>query len=165
MSSFKLYDLTEMYQNIWDLIGDDEADLDALEKALSSIEDNIEIKAENTAKLIKGIDGDISILKEEENRLAKKRKALENKQKNIKGYLEMQLKAMEIDKVKTPLFTVALQKNPPSVNILDEDLIPDIYKKTVTTVSVVKKDLLDALKEGQVIAGAEIKQDKSLRIR
>ena len=163
--SFKLYELTEMYKNIWDLVEDDEIDLDTLEKALSNIEDNIEAKAENMAKLIKGIDGDINTLKEEENRLAKKRRALENKQKNIKEYLEMQLKVMEIDKVKTPLFTVALQKNPPSVNITNEDLIPDQFKKTVTTVSVVKKDLLEALKSGQVIEGAEIKQGKSLRIR
>lgn len=163
--SFKLYELTEMYKNIWDLVEDDEIDLDTLEKALSNIEDNIEAKAENTAKLIKGIDGDINTLKEEENRLAKKRRALENKQKNIKEYLEMQLKVMEIDKVKTPLFTVALQKNPPSLNITNEDLIPEQFKKTVTTVSVVKKDLLEALKSGQVIEGAEIKQGKSLRIR
>ena len=160
-----MYELTEMYKNIWDLVGDDEIDLDTLEKALSQVEDNIETKAESMAKLVKGIDGDVVALKEEENRLAKRRKALENKQTNIKLYLENQLRVMEIDKVKTPLFTVALQNNPPSVNILDEDLIPEQYKKTVTTTSIVKKDLLDALKEGQVIEGAEIKQGKSLRIR
>lgn len=154
---FKLYELTEMYQNIWDLIGDDEVDLDALEKALGQIEDNIEIKAESMAKLVKGIDGDVVALKEEENRLAKRRKALENKQANIKLYLENQLKIMGIDKVKTPLFTVALQNNPPSVNVLNEDLIPEQYKKSVTTVSVVKKDLLEDLKQGLIIEGAEIK--------
>jgi hypothetical protein len=117
------------------------------------------------AKIIKGIDGDIDTLKSEEKRLAEKRRVLENKKNNIKAYLENQLRVMEIDKIKTPLFTVSLQKNPPSVEIVDEDLIPDKFKKTVTTVSVVKKDLLEALKAGQVIEGAEIKQGKSLRIR
>ena len=71
--SFKLYELTEMYESIWDLIGDDEVDLDSLEIALSSVEDSIESKAESMAKLIKGIDGDVAMLKEEEQRLAKKR--------------------------------------------------------------------------------------------
>lgn len=163
--SFKLYELTEMYQNIWDLVADEEVDLDTLEIALSQVEDNLETKAESMAKLVKGIDGDVTALKEEENRLAKRRKALENKQTNIKQYLQNQFNVMGIDKVKTPLFTVALQNNPPSVNILDEDLIPEQYKKTVTTTSIVKKDLLNALKEGQVIEGAEIKQGRSLRIR
>lgn len=163
--SFKLYELTEMYKNIWDLVEDDEVDLDTLETALSQVEDNLEVKAENIAKLIKGIDGDIDTLKAEEKRLADKRRVLENKQKNIKGYLENQLRVMGIDKVKTPLFTVALQKNPPSVEIVNEDLIPEQFKKTVTTTTIVKKDLLEALKSGQVIEGAEIKQGKSLRIR
>ena len=163
--SFKLYELTEMYKNIWDLVEDDEIDLDTLETALGQVEDNLEVKAENMAKLVKGIDGDIDTLKTEEKRLAEKRRTLENKKNNIKYYLENQLRVMEIDKVKTPLFTVALQKNPPSVDILDEDLIPEQYKKTITTTTVVKKDLLDALKAGQVIEGAEIKQGKSLRIR
>lgn len=162
---FKLYELTEMYQNIWDLIGDDEVDLEALEKALKDIEDNIEIKAENTAKLIKGIDADVEVIKAEEKRLADRRKVLENKKEGIKTYLENHLRIMEIDKVKTPLFTVALQKNPPSVNILDEKLIPKDYIKTVTTTSISKKDLLEDLKQGLIIDGVELKQTKSLRIR
>lgn len=163
--SFKLYELTEMYQNIWELVGDDEVDLEALEKALSQIEDNIEIKAESTAKLIKGIDSDIEVLKTEEKRLADRRKALENKKESIKSYLENHLRIMEIDKVKTPLFTVALQNNPPSVNVIDEKLIPKDYVKVVTTTSISKKELLDDLKQGLIIPGAEIKQTKSLRIR
>lgn len=163
--SFKLYELTEMYQNILDLISDDEAGNEALEKALEDIKDNIEIKAENMAKLIKNIDGDIEVLKVEEKRLADRRKALENKKENIKTYLENQLKIMEIDKVKTPLFTVALQNNPQSVNVLDEKLIPKDYIKTVTTTSISKKDLLEDLKQGLIIDGVELKQTKSLRIR
>lgn len=142
---FKLYELTEMYQNIWDLIGDDEADLETLERALENIEDNINFKAESMAKLIKNIDGDIDVLKQEEKRLAERRRALENKQKNIKGYLEMQLKTMEIDKVKTPLFTVALQNNPQSVEILDEDTIPEEF--IIYTKSISKKEILAKLKE------------------
>ena len=136
-----------------------------MEIALGQVEDTLETKAESMAVLVKSIDGDVAALKDEESRLAKRKKALENKQTNIKLYLENQLKVMGIDKVKTQLFTVSLQNNPPSVNILDEDLIPEQYKKSVTTISLVKKDILDALKLGQVILGAEIKQSKSLRIR
>ena len=136
-----------------------------MESALSQVEDNIESKSESIAKLVKGIDGDIEALKEEEKRLAKRRKTLENKQNNIKLYLENQLKAMDIDKVKTPLFTISIQKNPPSVHILNEELIPNKYKKTETTISISKKDLLEDLKLGEIIDGAEIKQEKSLRIK
>lgn len=162
---FKLYELTEMYRNIQELINDDEVETEILESALNQIEGDINSKAENIAKLVRTIDGDINTLKEEEKRLATRRRALENKQKSIKNYLEIQLKTMEIDKVKTPLFTIALQKNPPSVNIVDENLIPDDFIKTETITSISKKDILDALKEGEEIPGTELKQTRSLRIR
>ena len=161
----KLYELTEMYQNVWNLIEDEDVDIESLEMALNQIEENIELKAEGMAKLIKSIDGDVAALKEEENRLAKKRKTLENKQKNIKTYLEYQLIGMGIDKVKTPLFTVALQNNPPSVRFIDEALIPEQYKVRTELVSIPKKLILDDIKEGKEVAGCELVQGKSLRIR
>lgn len=165
MSNFKLYELTEMYENIWDLIGDDEVDLYALEVALTSIEDNIETKAESMAKLIKGIDGDIATLKDEEQRLAKKRRTLDNKQKNIKAYLENQLTAIGKDKVKTALFTVAMQNNPPSVKFIDEDLIPEKYKERIETIKIPKRAILYDIKEGIEVPGTEMVRTRSLRIR
>ena len=161
---FKLYELTEMYQNISNLIEED-ADNETLEKALDEITDNIQMKAENMAKLIKSIEGNINALKDEEKRLQAKRKALENKVVNIKEYLENQLKAMGLKKVQGNLFTVSIQKNPQSVNILNEDLIPEKFKEVVTTTKIDRRELLAALKEGQEIEGAEIKQTESLRIR
>jgi len=161
----KLYELTEMYQNVWNLIEDEEIDLETLEMALSNIESEIELKAESIAKLVKSIDSDVNGLKEEENRLSKKRKTLENKQKNLKRYMESQLIGLGLTKVKTPLFTVAMQKNPASVNILDEDLIPELFKKSVTTISITKKEILDAIKNGDLVPGAEMFQTESLRIR
>ena len=161
---FKLYELTEMYQNISNLIEED-ADNETLEKALDEITDSIQIKAENMAKLIKSIEGNINVLKDEEKRLQAKRKALENKVVNIKEYLENQLKAMGLKKVQGNLFTVSIQKNPQSVNILNEDLIPEQFKEVVTTTKIDRRELLAALKEGQEIEGVEIKQTESLRIR
>ena len=161
---FKLYELKELYQNIWELVGDDESDLEALETALSQVEDNLEIKAENIAKLIKSIDADAEVIKIEEQRLAKRRKTLENKQKGMKLYLETQLKEMGVDKIQGTLMSVRLQKNPPSVNVLDENKIPEKYWKVVTTRSMDKKLILDDLKAKVEVEGAVIKQEKSLRI-
>lgn len=161
---FKLYELTEMYQNISNLIEED-VDNETLEKALDNITDSIQIKAENMAKLIKSIEGNINVLKDEEKRLQAKRKALENKVVNIKEYLEEQLKAMNLNKVQGDLFTVSIQKNPQSLNVVDEDLIPEQFKEVVATTKIDRKELLAILKEGQEIEGVEIKQTESLRIR
>lgn len=162
---FKMYDLTEMYLNIWDLVNDDEMDLDSLETALQTVEDNITVKAENMAKLIKNIEGNIKALKGEEKRLQGKRRALENKIVNIKDYLEYQLKNMDLKKVQGDIFTVAIQKNPPTVKFTDEDLIPEKYKETIVTTKIPKKAILDDIKEGIEVPGAEMIQGESLRIR
>lgn len=162
---FKLYELTEMYRNIQDLINDDEVGAEALVEALNKIEGDINSKAENIAKILRAMDGDIETLKTEEKRLANRRRTLENKHKNLKNYLETQFKAMKIDEVKTPLFTISLQKNPPSVNIIDENLIPEDFIKTETITSISRRDILEALKEGEEVPGTELKQTRTLRIR
>lgn len=162
--SFNLYELSEMYMNIWDLVGDDEADLDSLEKALQTVESELSDKAENIARLVKNIEANAEVIKAEETRLAKKRKTLENKKDWFKSYLENQLKTIGKEKIEGQLFTVRLQKNPPSVNVLNEDKIPDKYWKVVTERNLDRKSLLADLKAEIKIEGAEIKQEKSLRI-
>lgn len=160
---FKLYELTEMYQNIQELISNDETNSEELEKALREIKDNINSKVENIAKLIKNIEGDIEVLKIEENRLSERRRTLENKKDRIKNYLESQLKSMGISKVKTPLFTVSIQKNPPRIDIENEEIIPDSFVKY--TKSILKKDIIQALKNGKEVPGVKLIQTSSLRIR
>ena len=160
----KLYELTGMYNSLWALVEDEEMDLTQLEQAMQSVEGDIQEKAEGMAKIVKQIDGDVTTIKAEMDRLAAKKKALENKKDGLKAYLTEQLGIAGLDKVKTPIFTVAMQNNPPSVNVLDETQIPRNYFIPQDPV-LDKKGILAALKEGQEVPGAEIKQGRSLRIR
>lgn len=144
---FKLYELTEIYENVWEMVNDEEVDLDELEETLKIIEDSIEAKAENTAKLIKSIEGNVETLREEEKRLYSKRRALENKIKGLKGYLEHELTIMGKDKVQGKLFTVAMQNNPPTVKFIDEDIIPEKYKERSEVVEIPKRAILNDIKK------------------
>lgn len=160
----KLYELTQKYNELWEYVMDEETDLELLEEALKQVEDCMSDKAENIAKIIKSIEADIETIRAEEKRLQEKRRSLENKKESLKQYLEIQLREAEIEKVKTPLFTIAIQNNPTSVNVIDESLIPEKYFIQQAPV-LDKKLLLSELKSGAVIDGVEIKQTKSLRIR
>src|SRR5690554_44600 len=112
----KLYELTENYLQLLEMAEDMDPEL--LRDTLESIQESIEDKAENTAKLIKSLEADVKAIKEEEKRLADRRKALEKKIENIKDYLQDQLELAGIDKVKRPTITVSIQNNPPSVRIV-----------------------------------------------
>lgn len=155
----QLYELTEIYLNLKDM-DIEEGDLNA---ALENIDDEIETKAENIAKVLRDFDGDIEALKSEEERLAKKRKAIENRQKQLKEYLQNAMLVLDKRKFKTDLFSFNIQKNAPSLKILDESKIPEDYYKIEKKLN--KNDLKEAVKNGLFEDAAELVQTESLRIR
>jgi hypothetical protein len=162
--NMKLYELTDNYRQILDIL--DEGQDEALQDTLDSIKDAIEQKAEGIAKIIRTMDAEAEAIKTEEHRLAQRRKAIESRRDGLKRYLEDQLNLIGIDKVKTATFTVALQNNPPSVNVLDDTVIPTTFKVHIPEQwNVDKKAIMQALKDGQEIPGVELFQGRSLRIR
>lgn len=134
-----------------------------LNSALENIDDEIETKADNIAKILRDFDGDIEALKSEEERLAKKRKAIENRQKHLKEYLQNAMLVLDKRKFKTDLFSFNIQKNAPSLKILDESKIPEDYYKIERELN--KNDLKEAVKNGLFEDAAELVQTESLRIR
>jgi len=158
-----LYDLTQDFKQVQTLI--DEGG-EALQDTLDSINLAIEDKLENIGKVIRNLDGEMEMLKNEETRLADKRKALETNKKRLKMYVEDQLAITGKDKVKTGIFTFAMQNNAPSVKVTDEKLIPKRYFLPVEP-KLDKKALKESLKEMGVesMPGAELVQGRSLRIR
>lgn len=155
----QLYELTEIYLNLKDM-DIEEGDLNA---ALENIDDEIETKADNIAKVLRDFDGDIEALKSEEERLAKKRKAIENRQKQLKEYLQNAMLVLDKRKFKTDLFSFNIQRNAPSLRILDESKIPEDYYKIERKLN--KNDLKEAVKNGLYEEAAELVQTESLRIR
>lgn len=134
-----------------------------LNSALENIDDEIETKADNIAKVLRDFDGDIEALKFEEERLAKKRKAIENRQKQLKEYLQNAMIVLDKRKFKTDLFSFNIQRNAPSLKILDESKIPEDYYKIERQLN--KNDLKEAVKNGLFEDAAELVQTESLRIR
>ena len=154
----KLYEITQAYENLASL-----EDKEEVGKYLDLIEDEFNQKAENTVKVIKNIGADIKALRDEEKRLAQKRKSLQSNQDWLKFYLQNNMERLGDKKIKAGIFNINIQKNPPSVNIKNEELIADDY--FVTERKIDKKKLKEDLKDGKEIEGAELTQGESLRIR
>lgn len=158
----KLYELTESYLNLLEMA--EQLDEETFQNTLESIQEALEDKVENTAKFIRCLEADIAAIKEEEKRLADRRRALEEKADRAKDYLKDQLIKAGIERVKRPTITVSIQNNPPSVNVVDLDAIPTQYLIPQPP-NVDKKTILQRLKDGESIPGVEIQQTKGLRIR
>ena len=158
----KLYELSTGYKNIEYLLENGE-DSEELAAVLNSLGEEIEDKAENIAKLIKNYESDINAFKEEEKRIAERRRTLENDVKRLKEYLFNNMKLTGKTKFKKGTFSFNIAKNPASVEITNVDIISSDYK-TYTEV-LDKKAILQDLKNGKDVQGAILKQGESLRIR
>ena len=117
-----LYELSNDYLKVLSLA--EELDDGTLKDTLDSISDSIDLKVENTAKVVKELESNISIVEKEIERLQSRKTTLSNNVKNLKGYLQDEMEKVGKTKIKGELFNVGIQNNPVSVNIIDEKLIP-----------------------------------------
>ena len=165
-----LYDLTGDYAKFAEYMEQVELEpemQEALEDALNNLGEDIEIKLENYAKIIKNFESDITGLKAEEDRLAKKRKAMENSIKNMKQRMtEAMIQTGKVD-IKGELFKFKVQANPPAV-VMDVNYIEDVPEKYLIAQDpkIDKKKLAEDLKAGVELDGvAHLEASASIRIR
>lgn len=136
---------------------------DDLEDTLEALEDAIEDKAENYAKVIRNIESQVSAIKDEEKRLSERRRSLENNITRLKETLQETMIYNDKRKIKTDLFSFNVQKNPPSIKVTDESIVPKrFYVEQAPRLD--RKALTKELKESE-IPGVELYQGESLRIR
>lgn len=156
-----LYELNTMFQNIQFLIESGEYEEEELKFAIDSVNGEIDEKLEGYAMVVKNLESDIAGLKAEEKRLADRRKSLEEGIKRMKEAMQDTLLLTGEKRVKTTKFTISLRKST-SVQIENEDLIPEKFFKVTKTVS--KSELTKVLKE-QEVPGASLVEKESLQIR
>ncbi len=73
-----IYEITSDWFRVQDMMEDPELDPQTLADTLEAIEGELEIKAENYAKVMKNLEGDIVAIKAEIDRLTSKKKTIEN---------------------------------------------------------------------------------------
>lgn len=157
-----LFELTSSLKYIHDHA--DELDEQTLNDTLESIQEPLEEKVDNIAKLLKSLDSDVKSFKEEEKRLKERRQTIENNIKRIKERTEYDLKTVGLSKVQGKTFTVSIQKNKVSVNIPDETKVPEQYLVPQPG-KPNKKEILEDLQNGDEFDWAELVQTESLRVR
>lgn len=121
-----------------------------------------EQKIDNTVCYLKNTEAMIEAYKAEEKRLAECRKILENKADRIRNFLSYFLEIGK--KLETIHFKISWRKST-SVNIINEELIGEEFKKEKITVSLDKKAIGDKLKAGEIVAGAELEEKQNLQIK
>ena len=162
-----IYEITNDYLQIMAMLEDSDLDPQTLADTMEGIEGEFEIKAENYAKVMKNLEGDILAIKAEIDRLTSKKRVIENNIKSMKSNLQYAMEATGKTKFKTELFSFNIQKNAPSVVIDLEDLskLPSQFIKQ-REIEADKTAIKEALKRGENLDGiAHWEQGESLRIK
>lgn len=159
----RLYELSTAYNAILQQLEDaDETQLEMLTDSLECVQASIEVKVDGISKMLK-IISDTSAIDAEIDRLQKMKRSAQSKERWLKSYLQSQMELMATDHIKTELFDVRLQNNPPSVDDYDPALIPATYQKI--TYDIDRRKILEDLKAGKEVPGCALKQSKGVRIR
>lgn len=157
-----MYALTKAYEEVQALAesGEDVTD------TLLSLEGDIEVKAENTHKVIKMFSGYNLAIDEEIKRLTEIKKHNENTVERLKSGIENMMIALNKTELKTALFSAKWVKNPPSVVITDEQAIDAKYLTIIPqTFKVDKNRLKDDLKNGVELPYAHLEQGRRLDLK
>lgn len=156
-----LYELTGSYLKLLEYAEDTDPTL--YHDTMDSIQDAIEDKAVGYAKVDKELAKDEVALREEAQRLSARATVISNNRKRLKENLQQAMVDVNKPKIKTPEFTIYIQKNNPSVDIPDKSEIPAYLFETKQVLD--KKRISKMLKEGKDVPGAELIRTESLRIR
>lgn len=157
-----LYELTGQYLDIYNLEIDDETKLDTIESL--GLDEEIEAKAENYAKLIRNLEADKKVYKDEEERFKKKKESTDKKIERLKRDLQASMEITGKTKIKGELFTLSVQNSKASVVVDEKALLKKYWTKKVTE-SPNKKKLYELLSAGEKIKGATLQENRSLRIK
>lgn len=163
----KLYELIDELKAIEDKIIEGGGEVtEELEQALEASSLAVKDKTTGIMSWVRNLDADVTAVDAEIKRLSAIKTVKKNLQTRLKGFIKMCMEGADLTKIDTPLGTLAIAKNPPSVEVVDEDKVPAPYVVIKHTPTIDKQTALVDLKAGKDIEGLRLVTDKTnLRIR
>lgn len=148
------------------LIDEETGELVSVSQALDALRMEREAKLENVACWVKNLSAEADAIREEEDRLFKRRKAAETKAANLKSWLlaAMTREDGTTDKLKTGRVAVSVKRNPPST-VVDDALLPSTYKVAKITYQANKELNKRELLSGGEVPGAHLEYGRSVIIK
>ena len=120
-----------------------------------------EAKVDNIACWIKELEAEAEALKKQEEGFAVRRKRAERRAASLKDYLTFWVGG---ENLKLKRSEVRWRKST-SVTIMDENAIPETFKKQKITEVVDKAGIKDALKKGNFVDGAVLTEKQNIQIK
>ncbi|HEM2618585.1 TPA: siphovirus Gp157 family protein [Streptococcus suis] len=155
-----LYELEGIYVQLQAMELDDETFNDTLESI--DFEEDFAQSCEWFIKMQRNAEGDAERFKAEKDAFAKKQKEAEARAERFKERVKEAMLLTNQQKVDTGLFKLSLRKTE-SVTVFDATKLTDDFLKV--KVEPNKTEIKKAIKNGQVVSGAELTEGRSLVVK
>ena len=167
MSNISLYNITNRFAELMDKAKDGEL----TEEEYNTLGEELAIELQNKSGNIIGYSQNeealIEAIEIQIKRLQEFKKTKKNNLDRFYQYVKDNMNRLRLTKIETELGIISIVKNPISVEIEDEEAIPEKYKNVIVTTNIDKTAIKNHFIEtGEIVAGTKIVNDKtSLRIK
>lgn len=160
----KLYEIAEQYQEALNDLTNLDLPPDVVNDTLEALTGELSQKAWNVAAALLHMEGEAELTRQAEERMSRRRRALEARAAGLREYLRIQLERINIREIRSPQFVIKIKQNPPKVILDDASAIPKGFKREEIVVHIDKNGIKQALLSGQAVRGAHLEQETRLDI-
>lgn len=166
----KLYELVGQYRALEALESSDDLPPEVIRDTLDGLEGQLQEKATNVGLFIRNLESTADAIDEAAVTMQARGTRLRARAKSLQDYLLFNMQAAGITKVESPYFTLAVKKNPPTVVIDSENMLPARFMRTPEPLpppkpAPDKKAIADAIRAGEEVPGAHSEQRERLEIK
>lgn len=161
-----LYEIAVQYREDAHRLADLDMPAEVVTDTLDAMAGELEVKAQNVVMFARDLQATAAAIKEAEEQMAKRRKAIENRARHLLEYVQGCMETAEVQKIECPHFRLAIQAKPPSVDVYEPGLLPREYMRQPEPPPPEpdKKAIAAAIKAGTEVPGARLVHGTRLAI-
>ena len=162
MSNLSLFNITNNFLELMNKVEEGEITEEEYNKLGQELATELQNKSSNIIGYIQNETILVEAIDTQIKRLQELKKSKQNNLENFKKYVKENMERLNLSKVETELGILSIAKSPISVEIIDEDKIPNEYKDIVQTVKIDKTKIKDNFKEtGETPEGVKIQTENT----
>lgn len=160
-----LWKLSDSFVALVDMLESEDADEEDIERELARAMGDIERKAEGVATVVRALESLSDYQAADAKRLAERAKRNKAHADRLKAYALGCMKRIGVERLETGRFTLAVRQNPLAVNVVDEDAVPNTFKRSKVIIETNKTAIREYFQTtGAIVPGTEMVRGERLSI-
>jgi hypothetical protein len=162
-----LYTLADEYLQAAERLAELDLPEEVVKDTLEGLAGDLELKSTNVAMFIRNLEESEEAIRAAAADMIARADSIGKRADRVREYLKEQMERTGITKIECPYFTLAIQKNPPSVRVVNEGAVPIIFMRIppVPAPTPDKQLIKKTLLEGTDVPGCELQHGTTLRIK